>query len=428
MIGQNLAAAEVPDPADQPMVDESLTDVAVRFGLDAVDVRLLTFAVAAGLEPACHRLLGALSGSKQAGWPSVATVLELTGIGVLDGAGRSRLGPAGPLVRHGLVDVVGPGPMLSHQVRGAGRLIGHLTGDPTPDAGLLPLIGHATPAAVGGSAEIAAALRQGASLVWVTAAAGTDGMAAAAQAARTLQVRTLVVDLRQPHSSTLDVTDLVSAAVLEAALAGRLLILAGAELIPTPSWSLSGSAVPIVAISSRPWPAGPAAALPALVDAAASTAAQRAGVWAELAGDLAIGADVLALRLDAGEIRRIASTVVPAAVQASEPAVTLDRVRDVLRRLGPTKPAGAQPASMGDLVLAADTRAEVDRLVAWVRHRDDPWARALREAGHRGSGICALFSGSPGTGKTLTAQVAADTLGLELMTVELSDRGGQVRR
>src|SRR5690606_10120335 len=40
--------------------------------------------------------------------------------------------------------------------------------------------------------------------------------------------------------------------------------------------------------------------------------------------------------------------------------------------------------------------------------------------GGKGTGIAALFSGSPGTGKTLAAHVVADALGMDLFQVELS--------
>src|SRR5699024_978162 len=45
---------------------------------------------------------------------------------------------------------------------------------------------------------------------------------------------------------------------------------------------------------------------------------------------------------------------------------------------------------------------------------------AVHGAGGKGTGIAALFTGGPGTGKTLAAHVVADTAGLDLMQVDLS--------
>ena len=57
----------------------------------------------------------------------------------------------------------------------------------------------------------------------------------------------------------------------------------------------------------------------------------------------------------------------------------------------------------------------------WVAHRDEILARGtLHTTGGKGGGLAALFTGSPGTGKTLAAHVVADELGLELMQIDLS--------
>ena len=44
----------------------------------------------------------------------------------------------------------------------------------------------------------------------------------------------------------------------------------------------------------------------------------------------------------------------------------------------------------------------------------------MHGAGGKGTGIAALFTGAPGTGKTLAAHVIADNIGLDLMQVDLS--------
>ncbi|MCW5803157.1 MAG: ATP-binding protein, partial [Deltaproteobacteria bacterium] len=74
-----------------------------------------------------------------------------------------------------------------------------------------------------------------------------------------------------------------------------------------------------------------------------------------------------------------------------------------------------------DLVLADDLRDQVVALIGRVRHAHqvlDTWGYRRRIA--RGAGTAALFSGPPGTGKTMVAGLIARELDLELYQVDLS--------
>ncbi|WP_238548033.1 ATP-binding protein [Meridianimarinicoccus roseus] len=72
-----------------------------------------------------------------------------------------------------------------------------------------------------------------------------------------------------------------------------------------------------------------------------------------------------------------------------------------------------------DLVLADPTRAGLDALDRWLRHRAalDGAAAAGR---HLRPGFRALFHGPPGTGKTLSAGLLGQKAGLEVYRVDLS--------
>jgi hypothetical protein len=74
-----------------------------------------------------------------------------------------------------------------------------------------------------------------------------------------------------------------------------------------------------------------------------------------------------------------------------------------------------------ELVLPPDTLEDVRSLVARVQHAPfvlEKWGFRRKLA--RGAGVAALFSGPPGTGKTMVAGLLAKQLGLELYQVDLS--------
>jgi hypothetical protein len=90
-------------------------------------------------------------------------------------------------------------------------------------------------------------------------------------------------------------------------------------------------------------------------------------------------------------------------------------------RIGPLATRVDWRQSWDDLVLPADQFEQVVELVARVRHRGvvlDTWGFADKIG--KGTGIAALFSGPPGTGKTMVAGLVASELGLDLYQVDLS--------
>ncbi|PID85207.1 MAG: hypothetical protein CSB13_09175 [Chloroflexi bacterium] len=74
-----------------------------------------------------------------------------------------------------------------------------------------------------------------------------------------------------------------------------------------------------------------------------------------------------------------------------------------------------------DITLEADTFKQLEELYSTVKHH----ARVLEEWGFDeklsvGKGVNALFSGPPGTGKTMAAEIIAKSLGLDLYKIDLS--------
>lgn len=77
--------------------------------------------------------------------------------------------------------------------------------------------------------------------------------------------------------------------------------------------------------------------------------------------------------------------------------------------------------TMEDLVLEDRTKEQLYHLCHQVTYRNlvgEKWGFYKKRS--YGNGLCALFHGPPGTGKTMAAQVIADELNLELYRIDLS--------
>ncbi|MEQ8279471.1 MAG: ATP-binding protein [Deltaproteobacteria bacterium] len=89
--------------------------------------------------------------------------------------------------------------------------------------------------------------------------------------------------------------------------------------------------------------------------------------------------------------------------------------------LGRLAVRGTDTDPWDDLVLPDATRERLEAFVSAIRHR----ARVFVEwgvggAAGRNAGVCALFAGPSGTGKTMAAGVAASEVGLDLYRVDLA--------
>ncbi|MFI0895400.1 AAA family ATPase [Streptomyces sp. NPDC020983] len=139
----------------------------------------------------------------------------------------------------------------------------------------------------------------------------------------------------------------------------------------------------------------------------------------------ALAAAVAAHRLDARQLRRAADVAVRTAALAARP-VTADDLRTAVRAqngAGLERLARRVEPGVGwdDLVLPAPTHRRLRELALRARHRDQVLGQwGMRPGGGRGRGVIALFSGESGTGKTMSAEVVAADLGMDLYVVDLS--------
>ena len=94
---------------------------------------------------------------------------------------------------------------------------------------------------------------------------------------------------------------------------------------------------------------------------------------------------------------------------------------NIAERLGSLASRIEVDQNWDDLVLSTDTRDQIHALIGRIRHAHtvyEEWGFSQKAA--RGIGVPALFSGPPGTGKTMVAGIIARELDLELLQVDLS--------
>lgn len=426
------------------LADASATQPLARLrceaDLDPFDVAALLIATAPQIDTAYERLYGYLLDDLTRLAPSVELVLHLTGDGGLsEGARRLRLGAGGPLRRLGLLATADP---LACEMRTvlqpASGLVEWLLGGtacppvPLADPQLLmsaaPIAADARPppqarrlhdasdAVIGiwGSdpgrhddAVIALAAQAGFGVYRSLAAGGEanwevklrrEALAAAACNA------VLWIDTRRLTGAGLNGETLIG---VLAALQQRI-VLTGR----TP-WR------PVALIGARPYAdmwLTPEDSTDRWRETLGVLAPERAGPlserfrfgWSERKA---------ALRIATADVRSRTNGTVPDFGEALEQACRLVATP----RVGASISVHAPRRTLRDLVLPAglhDQISEIATLVAHAGRVDSAWGFG-RLLGSEGS-IKALFTGDPGTGKTLAAEAIAESAGLQLLKVDLS--------
>jgi hypothetical protein len=418
-------------PVDQE--PDRLAAVADLYRLDEVDRDLLLLAAAADLDGNIALAYGLLRGGTAPAHPSIGLALELLGIPTVSGAGRARFAGGGRLVAQALLDVGGTGPWLSREIRCPDRVVTHLAGARHPDRSIEPLIIDPVPLDLPGAGELARALEIGAAFVWIHSPPGTAGLPLVTGALTGLGVGSLCLTV--PAGAATGAEALVRDAIREAALTNRCLVLDGAERLvaaadpdaahgpagpSTMPLALVDPPVPVIAVGSTPWDRHwSTRAHPYLLTAPRLGPDECGQLWTAICGEEPPPGALAGLRLSPDLVDQLARTSFRLAATAGV-AVTAELVRRVARQLtGSAAPDSG--VGMADLVLPDGADRAVARLIGWARHRDELIARGLIVAGAgSGGGITALFSGSPGTGKTLAAHVVAAELGIDVLRVDLA--------
>jgi len=166
------------------------------------------------------------------------------------------------------------------------------------------------------------------------------------------------------------------------------------------SWGiLSESQIPISQLPDRAW----------IDDQISDRVADPVEVGQLIGGDLGSGHRLTHTQID--QIRRALPAMGGDASHAARRLVT-GELDHLTTRIRPAR-------SWDDLVLPREDFERVRMVAARYRHRD----RVMDEWGFRpipSAGVIAMFSGPPGTGKTMSAEIIANDLGLDLFKVNLA--------
>jgi hypothetical protein len=412
-----------------------LRSLARRGGLDDLDVELLLVALAPDLDSRFERLYGYLNDDVTRRRATVGLGLELCGASAWSAAARGRLTPDAPLAWASLVLVEEPErPLLSRSLRVPDRVAAHLLGDDRPDPAVARLI--RPPVALAGdetAAALAPVLADGVRLLYVRDRPGASAPAIGAAALEAAGLGAVTVDL---DNLGRDDDPAVVARVV-----GREALLAGAGVVAGPVEALlergpdlirpfTALTCPVVLHGRAGWEPSWGRTVPLVVSAPTGSTAARLDHWRSNLGD-----DAPAGLADADVTTQFLLSVaqVARAVETARLEARLRRqVVDVAHlRAGALAQNGAGLERLArrivphvgwdDLVLAPATATALRELAGRARRRDlvlDDWG--MRPGGGRGRGITVLFAGDSGTGKTMSAEVVAGDLGLDLYTLNLA--------
>ncbi|AGP52664.1 ATP-binding protein [Streptomyces rapamycinicus] len=447
--GRSLDAT-APDEADATLLAEAeaRADAAARvghptrlrslihdFGLSALDVEILLIALVPDLDDRFEQFYGYLNDDVTRRRPSIGLALGLCGLSAADAAARSRLSPQAPLRAGGLLLVEEPDrPFLARALRVPDRVTAHLLGDDTPDPRIVDVLAPwQDVSGVGDPVPLARALAAEEPLAYLREDQGGAGTALGARALARSGHAVLGLDLerltRDPHPA-----EAVRILAREARLTSSGLVCGPIDTLvrerPEVIRLVTDVPLPVVLVGRVPWDAAWSSRPPLLLHAPRVEPTARAALWSDAYGapvpaDLDLTRLLAPFLLTPDQITRAArgaaqsaaldgGTLRPGHIRAGARAQNAAGLDRLARRIEPA-------VGWSDLVLPPGPRAQLRELTARARHRDrvlGEWG--MRPGGGRGRGVTALFAGDSGTGKTMSAEVIAADLGLDLYTVDLA--------
>ncbi|MCU1345334.1 MAG: ATPase central domain protein [Acidimicrobiia bacterium] len=422
-----LAAVEAEgDRAEGDGSELRLRSFSRRFGLSGLEIEALLIALAPDLDPRFEKLYGYLHDDLTRRRASPSLVLELTGTSAFDMAGRAAFLSSSPLLRHGVISLDATDrPLLTRSMRVADRVVDHLLGSDKAELAVARLVPRTVVRPSPEADGYGRVLGRGGHL-YVRDGALAVGAAAAELAGKAA----LAIDLNLLRADD-DATAILDAIVLEARLRDLTVVAGPVEiLVERQAWAalarLADDDRPSVLVGAGPWD-GRWSMVPRLVvDAEASSGADRAQLWRDAgAGDLSDHTALAAFKVTPDQADRAVETARYNAIRHERPVQVVDVMRGArnLNTTGLERLARrVVPAiTFADLVLPPSVAILVAEIELRARRRTEVSARFGLGTGRAdGKGVTALLSGPPGTGKTMAAEAVAGALGFDLYVVDLA--------
>ena len=409
-----------------------------RLGLDGEAVDFLWCVVGASVEPIGLAERRRLVPDAERGL-DLASYAALTGADPVTAARFALAFSADhPLIRSGVLDLDPGSVPAAHRYRAPLATVARLAG--RPGVGALPEVvaPRYSPEQELARRRLIAALAPGEPvLVLVEGPRAVGKRAAVAGVARSLGRSTAAAELDRLDVGPTALLDALRAVSREHAFAEVVPVVANLDELPAndPRWRvvtrwLEELPATVVATSSARGLALPVTRRVIRIDWPLPDVASRRTMWGEesavaLSDD---DLDELAFRyqLGAGGIRRAAASAGMIAQGVDAPAVAFPHVVEAIRgetaeRLQSLATRVEHAATWDDLVTSDETAAQLRSFVGRVRHSLHVYERwGFRRKVGKATGASALFSGPPGTGKTMVAGLMARELGLALYQVDLS--------
>ena len=316
-------------------------------------------------------------------------------------------------------------PEHRQMLKASRRVLALVHGERAIDGELQDLLGRDAAAPLGElevepacADRLAAAIGSGDRLVVLHGGAGTGRRSLCLGVARELGRALLVIDTRRVATDHARAERQLRIIARECALFDRTPLLLHLDALADrldlverelPGLALATSTTAIARTWQRP---------PIAIELAPLSGARRAALWSRA---------VPALSADAADVLASVYPLAPALIRAAgDRATQPDDIAAAVRSIRDDRLAGLATRieatqEWEDLVLPDDQTLAIVELLARIRKRrrvHDDWGFAAKLG--RGLGITALFSGAPGTGKTMCAGLIARDLGTDLYQVDLS--------
>ena len=440
------AAAPMPESSRFPWLQQA-------FDLDTIDLDIVLIALAPEVDLRYERLFAYLQDDVTRRRATVDLVLNLL-CASRDAKilARNRFAPDSPLLRQRLMHLVVEGaaagaPLLAHAIKLEEPVVRFLLGEPWLDARLRG-IAQFTPQPDGskgtrseelGKLMAKALVSGGGSHFYLEGSVDADQDAAVGSLAAKLRQSLIVTDLAKASDPAGEFPVVLELILREAQLLSAVVYLKGFDALSTQERGTlaeliqaNASSSGRVLVMSGTRPCGPRFRSMATLAVAAPDFHARRAAWAAELRERRIDLDERSLddlaaryRLDDAQIAyavahaQLQSTLEQGALDGAmlAQAARLQVARDpgtLARKLAPLH-------VWKDLVLPADTLAQLKEICRQARYRHvvfDDWGFDRKLS--LGKGLSALFSGPPGTGKTMAVEVIANDLGLELFKIDLS--------